>query len=83
MENLIGSIPQKAHVDISSLNDLHCVGCNGRVFGEGLIIKPVSSLLTGTGKEGMIPIPAFYCINCGLSVDRYLPEELREKTLVK
>ncbi len=64
------------------LKTLECEYCKGTVFSEGLIIKTVSPLLTDNGKEGMLPLPAFYCVNCHKAVQKYLPEELREKKLV-
>jgi len=64
------------------LKTLTCEKCQGEVFAEGLIIKTVSALLTGNGKEGMLPIPAFYCVKCQTVVDKYLPEDMRKTKLV-
>lgn len=64
------------------LKTLSCESCQGEVFAEGIIIKTVSPLLTGNGKEGMVPIPAFYCVKCQTVVDKYLPEDMRKTTLV-
>jgi len=64
------------------LRTLTCENCQGEVFAEGIIIKIVSALLTGNGKEGMLPIPAFYCVKCQTVVDKYLPENMRKTKLV-
>jgi len=72
----------KVNITASDLKTLECEYCQGTVFAEGLVIKTVSPLLTDNGKEGMLPIPAFYCVKCHKAVQKYLPEELREKKLV-
>lgn len=74
----------QARVNIrpEDLKTLTCEYCQGQIFAEGLVIKTVSPLLTENGKEGMLPIPAFYCVACHKAVQKYLPEELKEKKLV-
>lgn len=64
------------------LKTLECEECHGIVFSEGIIIKTVSALLTGNGKEGMVPIPAFYCVKCQTVVDKYLPEDMRKTKII-
>ena len=76
-------VPQtQMNITPRDLKTLTCEKCQGEVFGEGLIIKTVSPLLTGNGKEGMLPIPAFYCVKCQTVVDKYLPEDMRQPKLV-
>jgi hypothetical protein len=69
-------------INPEDLVTLTCENCQGQVFAEGLVIKTVSALLTNNGKEGMLPIPAFYCVKCHAPVDKYLPEELRKKSVI-
>ena len=73
--------PKRLNISPEDLKTLTCEYCQGTVFAEGIIIKTVSPLLTANGEEGMLPIPAFYCIACHKVVQKYLPEELREKKL--
>lgn len=78
-------VPQNStavNITPKDLKTLTCEKCQGEVFAEGLIIKTVSPLLTGNGKEGMLPIPAFYCVKCQTVVDKYLPEDMRKPQLV-
>jgi hypothetical protein len=75
-------VAPQVNITPSDLKTLQCENCKGEVFADGMIIKTVSSLLTGNGKEGMLPIPAFYCVKCHEVVDRYLPEDMRKKPLV-
>lgn len=70
--------PTKLKINAKDLQTLTCEACQGQVFGEGLIIKTVSPLLTENGKEGMMPIPAFYCIECHTVVEKYLPEDMKK-----
>jgi len=88
-KNILGmgrdnAIPQpRMNITPKDLKTLQCENCQGEVFSEGLIIKTVSSLLTGNGKEGMLPIPAFYCVKCQTVVDKYLPEDLKSTKVVR
>lgn len=75
-----GNMPS-LNITAKDLKTLQCESCQGEVFSEGIIIKTVSPLLTGNGKEGMIPIPAFFCIKCQTVVDKYLPEDMRKKVI--
>lgn len=72
----------KVNIRPEDLKTLVCEYCQGTVFAEGLVIKTVSPLLTDNGKEGMLPIPAFYCVKCHEPVQKYLPEELRKKKIL-
>jgi hypothetical protein len=74
--------PTELNITPKDLKTLTCENCQGEVFAEGIIIKTVSALLTGNGKEGMLPIPAFYCVKCQTVVDKYLPEDMRKTKLV-
>ena len=81
-----GGQPQRTTPQVNitpeDLKTLVCEECGGTVFAEGLVIRTVSPLLTNNGKEGMLPIPAFYCVKCHETVQKYLPEELRKKKFV-
>jgi hypothetical protein len=72
----------RMNISPSDLKTLECEKCKGVIFSEGIIIKTISALLTGNGKEGMAPIPAFYCVSCKSVVERYLPDDMKTKKLV-
>jgi hypothetical protein len=73
----VGSGPRITANDLKTFKTLSCEKCSGEIFMEGVMIKIVSSLMTGNGKEGMIPIPAIYCVKCQQIVEKYLPDELK------
>jgi len=50
-----------------------CIHCNGVFFKQVVTIRVVSSLLSGTGREVLAPIPMFRCDDCGAPVEQ-LPE---------
>jgi len=39
--------------------------CGSKVFHEAVVLKKVSSLLSGTGREELVPIPVYVCDKCG------------------
>jgi len=58
------------------LNDteaVKCEACGGEVFEEGLMLRKVSALLTGTGQPGIVPVPVFMCAKCGHINKEFLP----------
>lgn len=71
----------KVKVSFSDLEEVKCELCGERVFGEGMMLRVMSALLSGTGKEEMVAIPVTYCIKCNGVLERFLPEELRSKKL--
>ena len=74
--------PPRLNITPKDLKTLKCEQCGGEIFAEGMIIKTVSALLTGNGKEGIMPVPAFYCVKCHTPVDKLLPEDMRKTKLV-
>ena len=55
-----------------------CDVCGCEVFDQGVMLREVSSLLTGTGQPGIIPIPVFICSKCGHVNNQFLPQELQK-----
>jgi hypothetical protein len=75
-----GPLQNEPKIRPEDLKTLTCEYCSCQVFAEALIIKTVSPLLTKNGKEGMVPVPVFYCTKCHQPVQKYLPEEFQEKS---
>ena len=40
-------------------------------------MRRVSSILTGNGKPGFVPIPVFACDSCGIIIPEMMPPELK------
>lgn len=73
-ENKLG---QKS-VDIAQTTTVVCEKCGCRTFAQGVMLQEISPLLTGTGQPGIVPVPTFYCVQCGHVNEMFIPEELRE-----
>lgn len=52
--------------------------CGCKTFVEMAVLKKVSGLLLGTGKDEIVPIPVFGCAKCGK-----IPAEFMEKANAK
>lgn len=61
MENLN---PTQLNVSLEKTSPIVCEGCGNETFTQALYLRRVSALLTGTGQEGVVPIPTFVCIKC-------------------
>ena len=77
-ENKLGQ-PQ---IELSQTKPVVCTKCGGKIFNQGIVLREVSSLLTGNGKPGLVPIPVFYCEKCGAILPISLPEEIKNDLTV-
>lgn len=68
----------KPQVQLSETEPVVCEKCGCNVFQEGLMMRRVSPLLTGTGQPGIVPIPVFQCSNCGWVNREFLPKEIAD-----
>tara|TARA_B100001094_G_C17981075_1_gene695253 strand:- start:202 stop:459 length:258 start_codon:yes stop_codon:yes gene_type:complete len=39
--------------------------CGGQLFAQGFELRRVSPLVSPTGQASVVPVPTFYCLNCG------------------
>ena len=65
-------------LNIADTKPVVCEKCGGEIFAQGLMLREVSAILTGTGKPGAVPIPVFYCVECKHVNKMFVPEELRK-----
>ena len=43
--------------------------CGGSMFAQGYELRKVSALVSPNGKTSVVPVPTFYCLNCGREID--------------
>ena len=65
------------NIDLKQTTAVQCESCLGEAFQEALMLRRVSALLTGTGREGFVPIQVFSCTKCGHVNSNFIPAELR------
>tara|TARA_Y100000593_G_C4169242_1_gene266081 strand:- start:423 stop:683 length:261 start_codon:yes stop_codon:yes gene_type:complete len=53
------------NVDLTHATTLECEKCQCKGFKQTLMLKRLSSLLSPTGQEALIPVAAFACESCG------------------
>ena len=69
-----GAQPQ---LDLKATKPLVCENCNGELFGEFVMFRTVSALLTKNGKEALLPIQVMGCVKCHTVPDQFIPSELK------
>lgn len=52
-------------IDLSRTTSIQCEECEGKTFKQTLLLRRLSSIISPTGKELVIPVAAFACENCG------------------
>ncbi len=75
----INKLGQQTAIDLKMTEPIVCEKCGKEVFVQGVMLRKVSALLTGTGQPGIIPVPVFYCAECGHVNQEFIPVELREQ----
>ncbi|HRT03606.1 MAG TPA: hypothetical protein P5513_06665 [Candidatus Diapherotrites archaeon] len=61
--------------------------CGGMIFTEKLFFKKISSILSPTGREEIVPMPIIICDKCGkvpsvFDTNNILPDEIRAKSSI-
>ena len=72
------NIPQKVNIAWDQLHEVICESCKGEVFTEGVMLREVSTLITGASEPQLAPIPVFICLNCKEVLQKYLPPKFRK-----
>lgn len=65
--------PQRVNINLNEAQDLICPNCNGHFFNTVFMFKKISALVSPNGKESIIPIETFACIECGTIPPELLP----------
>ena len=53
------------NIDLTHAKTMECEECNCKGFKQTLLIRKLSSLMSPTGQETIIPIGVFACEKCG------------------
>ena len=70
---------QQQNLDLSGAKTLTCDKCNNGLFETAFIVKKVTSAMSPTGQEGIIPIPVFLCNKCGHINEEFAPTDEKLK----
>ena len=63
--------PGQLNVSIEKTMPIQCESCGNDTFTQALYLRKVSALLTGTGQEGVVPIPTFICVACNYVNEKF------------
>ena len=53
------------NIDLTHAKDIVCEKCGGKGFRQTMMLKRLSSLMSPTGQEAIIPVACFACDTCG------------------
>tara|TARA_B100000212_G_C27373029_1_gene533446 strand:+ start:1356 stop:1583 length:228 start_codon:yes stop_codon:yes gene_type:complete len=67
---------QQPQVDLTQTTGVKCE-CGNDTFSQSFLMRKISSILTGNGKPGYVPIPVFTCTKCGTIIPEMIPPELK------
>lgn len=66
------------NISLDKTTPISCNKCQHDVFVEGVMLRKVSKFLSGTDKDGLIPIPVFSCQKCHHINMEFLPSQLQQ-----
>ena len=69
--------PTNVNISLEDTEELVCDKCGENTFIEGMNIRKVSGILSGTGQPSYIPIPVFICNDCGNINEEFLPKQVQ------
>ena len=49
---------------VESAKNVVCEKCSSEIMKQAFVIKVVSALMTGDGKDTYVPVPIFVCNDC-------------------
>lgn len=64
---------------IASAENIKCE-CGCTTFLQGVELKKLSSIISPTGQDEIVPLPAFICSSCGKTLRLNDKEEKKEET---
>jgi DNA-directed RNA polymerase subunit RPC12/RpoP len=75
--------PPKANVrlDLSQTTDLECSNCGSKFFHMAYMFKKISALISPTGKDSIVPIETFACLECGNINKEFLPRNVNDNDI--
>ena len=56
---------RELNVDMSQTSGIVCDKCENTTFKQSLMLRKMSSIVSPTGKETIIPMAVFACERCG------------------
>ena len=66
------------NVDLTHATTLECEECKCKGFKQTLMLKRLSSLVSPTGQESIVPIQVFCCEGCGHVNKEFEDAEIRQ-----
>lgn len=67
------------NVSLDQTQPIHCKKCDHNIFTEGVILRKLSKILSGTAQDALVPITIMYCTKCQEVLEETLPTQLKEK----
>ena len=67
-----------ASISFKDLPTIRCEKCDNKTFRQVVVLKKLSSLISPTGEEDILPIKVFICEKCGAICKDTLDDEILE-----
>jgi hypothetical protein len=65
---------QQVNINLNDAQDLTCKHCGNHFFNTVYMFKKISALVSPSGRESIVPIETFSCIECGTVPPELLPK---------
>lgn len=61
--------PEPLTIPLDKLKPINCPVCRGNLFRSAFELRKLPALLSPTGQEQIVQLPAYVCINCEAVLD--------------
>ncbi len=70
------AVPGSANIRLQDTREIKCPTCEGIFFKEVMMLRKAPALLTGQGRDALVPIPIMRCDDCGDIIPETVPPGL-------
>ena len=72
------AVPDLSNIDLTHAKTLECEKCGCKGFKQTMMLKKLSSLVSPTGQETIIPVGVFACESCGNVNKEFAEAEVKQ-----
>ena len=67
------------NIDLTHAKTVSCDNCECKAFKQTMMLKKLSSLMSPTGEEAIIPVGVFACEACGHVNKEFSEAEIKQR----
>jgi len=70
---------QQINLSLDKTTEVKCDRCDNKTFISAFLLRKINKFLSGTDKDGLLPINVMMCSKCGHVNEEFIPFELKNE----